>query len=43
MLVLDDGHAGVHVYRSCDDGFGTWVYPIEFDTETMGRIWIQPR
>lgn len=43
MLALDDGHAGVHVYRSCDDGFGTWVYPIDFDTETMGRIWIQPR
>ena len=42
MLALDDGHAGVHVYRSCEDGFGTWVYPIEFDTDTMGLIWIQP-
>ncbi len=41
MLRLFDGHAGVHVYRSAGDSFGTWVYPVEFDSATMGRVWLQ--
>ncbi|MBD3277740.1 MAG: hypothetical protein GF388_05520 [Candidatus Aegiribacteria sp.] len=43
MLELLDGHAGVHVYRSTGNDFGTWVYPIRFDRNSMGSIWLQTR
>ncbi|MBN2588017.1 MAG: metallophosphoesterase [Candidatus Fermentibacteraceae bacterium] len=43
ILQLFDGHAGVHVYRSAGGSFGTWVYPVEFDSATMGRVWLQVR
>ncbi len=42
LLEIRDNMVRAHVYRSAGDAFGTWVYPIEFDANTMGRIWIQP-
>ena len=41
LLELSDDHASVHVYRSAGDDFGSWVYPIDFDPSSMGRIWLQ--
>ncbi|RKZ09982.1 hypothetical protein DRQ25_04430, partial [Candidatus Fermentibacteria bacterium] len=41
LLELFDDHASVHLYRSAGDDFGTWVYPIDFDPSSMGRIWLQ--
>ncbi len=41
LLEQEDGYAFVHVYRSAGEDFGTWVYPIDFDPSSMGRIWLQ--
>ncbi|MEN8209866.1 MAG: metallophosphoesterase, partial [Candidatus Fermentibacteria bacterium] len=41
LLELEEDFASVHVYRSAGEGFGTWVYPIDFDSSSMGRIWLQ--
>ncbi len=41
LLEQEDDHAFVHVYRSAGEDFGTWVYPIDFDPSSMGRIWLQ--
>ncbi len=41
LLEIVDGQAFTHVYRSVGDDFGTWVYPIDFETSSMGRIWIE--
>lgn len=43
MLDIESDAVGVHVYRSAEEGFGTWAYPIEFDIFSMGRIWLQPQ
>jgi predicted phosphodiesterase len=42
LLEMKDNHVLAHVYRSAGDDFGTWIYPIDFDTSTMGMIWIEP-
>ena len=41
LLELSDDYASVHLYRSAGDDFGSWVYPIDFDPSSMGRIWLQ--
>jgi len=42
LLEQEDDFAFVHVYRSAGEDFGTWVYPIDFDSSSMGKIWLQP-
>ncbi|MCK5115284.1 MAG: metallophosphoesterase [Candidatus Aegiribacteria sp.] len=41
LLYLVDDFASVHMYRSAGEDFGTWVYPIDFDPSSMGKIWLQ--
>lgn len=41
LLLLEDSHAKVHVFRRAGEDFGTWAYPADFDEETMGLVWLQ--
>jgi len=41
LLDLEDDHAFAQVYRSPGENFGTWIYPIDFDSSSMGKIWLQ--
>ncbi|NOQ21154.1 MAG: hypothetical protein GQ565_00705 [Candidatus Aegiribacteria sp.] len=41
LLEQEDDYVSAHVYRSTGENFGTWVYPIDFDPSSMGKIWLQ--
>ena len=41
LLDPEEDFVGLHLYRVVDDDYATWVYPIEFDASTMGRIWLE--
>ncbi len=41
LLEQEDDFTFAHVYRSAGEDFGTWVYPIDFDSSSMGKIWLQ--
>lgn len=41
LLNPEEDFVALHLYRVVDDDYATWVYPIEFDSSTMGRIWLE--
>ncbi len=41
LLDPEEDFVGMHLYRVVDDDYATWIYPIEFDASTMGRIWLE--